>query len=382
MENLFDEKAVQSLDYLLHHFWVLRKEQPVMYQMIRERQKVLQHFANEKLGLRLHIHQQFIKLEKIPVEPESWMGIQTFQEPLDYMVFCYGLAFIEGKGVDEQFLLSELCEEIRTIGFQEIKIDWTMYQHRKSLIRVMKILIELHLIETIDGNLQRFDHHEEEEVLYQVTIYSRYFMRSFPEEFTQYQRVQQLIDDDQKFISEDERRKRVYRKLFTSPALYRQDGQDQDFLYIRNFRNRLSDDIERHSDFKLHVFKNVAFLSATEPKQYYQLFPNTRAVTDIMLQLSKYLHEHLEKYQPQENGDIVLTTGQFNQILEELRADLNDGWAKHFREKSINAIRVEVVAELELWKMATQEESFIHIHALLGVLVGTYPKDYKQEVAK
>ena len=66
MEELFDEKAVQGLDYLLHHFWVLRKEEPTMYQLIRERQKVLQRYVNDKLGLQLHVRQHFIKLEKVP----------------------------------------------------------------------------------------------------------------------------------------------------------------------------------------------------------------------------------------------------------------------------------------------------------------------------
>lgn len=377
MEQLLDEKAVQGLDYLLHHFWVLRKDQPVMYRTIRERQKVLQRYVNDKLGLRLHIHQQFIKLEKIPVTPESWMGIQDFQDPIDYVIFCYALAFIESKGVDEQFLLSELSEEITVFSQEQLILDWTLYQHRKALIRVIKFLLDLHLIQTIDGNLHRFDHHEDEEVLYEVMIYSRYFMRTFPEEFTKYENVKQLIEDDRKFISEDERRKRVYRKLFTSPALYRQDAQDQDFLYIRNFRNRLSEDIEKHSDFKLHVFKNVAFLSATEAKQYYKLFPNTRAVTDIMLQLSDYLHAEQEDYPARENGDIVLTAGQFNHIIEALRELYGDGWSKYFREKSTNAIRQELISELTHWMMATEEDGFLYIHSLLGVLIGKYPDDYK-----
>lgn len=272
MDELFDEKAVQGLDYLLHHFWILRKEEPVMYQQIRERQKVLQRYVNEKLGLQLHVRQHFIKLEKVPIQPQSWMGIQHFQATLDYTIFCYALAFIEGKSIEEQFLLSELCEEIRAISYEQIELDWTLYQHRKSLIRVMKVLVDLHLIETIDGDVRLFDHHEEQEVLYEVTIYSRYFMRVHPEEFVAFDNAQQLLRLEHQFTNEDERRKRVYRQLFMGPAIYRQDGQDQDFLYIRNFRNRISDDIEKHSDFKLHVFKNTAFLSVTEPKNIMSYF--------------------------------------------------------------------------------------------------------------
>ncbi len=379
MDERFDEKAIQGLDYLLHHFWVLRKEEPAMYQLIRERQKVLQRYVNDKLGLQLHVRQHFIKLEKVPIYPESWMGIQDFQTPMDYMIFCYALAFIEGKSIEEQFLLSELCEEIRAISDEPDELDWTLYQHRKSLIRVMKVLVDLHLIETIDGDVQRFDHHEEQEVLYEVTIYSRYFMRVHPEEFTAFENAQQLLAMEHTYTNEDERRKRVYRQLFTTPAMFRRDSQDQDFAYIRNYRNRISDDIEKHSDLKLHVFKNVAFLSVTEPKKYYDLFPNTKSVTDIILQLSNYLHAHIEQYRPQENGNIVLTEGQLNGILEELRETFGEGWAKLYRDKSIAGVRQDVVEEMVNWRMASLEEGFIELHALLGVLAGAYPSDYKKE---
>ena len=82
MEEVFDEKAVQGLDYLLHHLWVLRKDNANMYRQIRERQKVLQRYVSDKLGLQLHVHQHFIKLDKLPVKAESGMGIQQFTTPM------------------------------------------------------------------------------------------------------------------------------------------------------------------------------------------------------------------------------------------------------------------------------------------------------------
>jgi uncharacterized protein (TIGR02678 family) len=341
---------------------------------------VLRRYIHDKFGLRIIVHQNFIKLEKIPVEPERWMGIQHFQDPIDYGIFCCALSFLEGKAVDEQFLLSELCEEIQGDFPSESRLDWTLYIHRKSLIRAIKVLMDFQLIRAIDGDIQRFDHNEEQEVLYEATTYSRYFMRSYPDDFTSYSHWRDLLEEDWKLNQEDERRKRVYRKLFFSPGLHRMDQQDQDFLYIRNFRNRLSEDIESHSDYELHVYKNTAFLSVGEAKNYHQVYPNTKASTDIMLQFSSYLHEHHMEFPPKENGEILMTEGEMEQILENMRKEFEGGWSKYFREKSTTAIRTELLEAMQEWMMVEVEDetSFIKIKPLLGVLTGSYPKDYQE----
>ncbi|MDQ0214468.1 uncharacterized protein (TIGR02678 family) [Oikeobacillus pervagus] len=377
----FDEKAIQGMDLLFHQYWILRAEHPEWYQLIREREKVLRRYINDKFGLRLIVHQHFIKLEKIPVQPERWMGIQHFQEPMDYAIFCCALSFLEGKSVDEQFLLSELCQEIQADFPGEFELDWTLYIHRKSLIRAVKILIDFQLIRTIDGDIGRFDHNEEQEVLYEATIYSRYFMRVYPDDFTSFKHWSELLKEDWKLNQEDERRKRVYRKLFFSPGLHRIDKQDPDFAYIRNYRNRLSEDIENHSDYKLHVYKNTAFLSVSEPKQYQQVYPTSKASSDIILQFAKYLHEHLDQFKPKENGEIVMTEGEMDGAVETLRKQFEKGWSKYFREKSTNAIRMELIEAMKDWMMVEvdEESSFIKLKPLLGVLTGTFPEDYKGE---
>ncbi len=374
----FDEKAIQGMDLLFHHYWILRSDQPEWYQLIREREKVLRRYISEKFGLRLIVHQHFIKLEKIPVEPERWMGIQTFQEKMDYAIFCCALSFLEGKSVDEQFLLSDLCQDIQSDYPGEAHLDWTLFTHRKSLIRAVKALMDFQLIRAIDGDIGRFDHNEENEVLYEATIYSRYFMRTYPEDFDTYSHWRDLLQEDRHLIQEDERRKRVYRRLFFSPGLHRIDSNDPDFTYIRHYRNRLADDIEKHSEYTLHVYKNTAFLSTSESKNYQVTFPSTRATADIMLQLSHYLHSNLDRFAPKENGEIVLTDGDFDHIIDTLRAQFEAGWAKYFREKTTPAIRAELIHEMMEWLMVeVDESSLIKIKPLLGVMTGTFPLDFE-----
>lgn len=102
--------------------------------------------------------------------------------PLDYSIFCCGLAFCERRSIDEQFLLSDMTEDIQDLYPGEFPLDWTNYQHRKSLVRALNKMVELSLIKTVDGDIELFKNHEDHEVLYEVTVYSRYFMRTYPDE--------------------------------------------------------------------------------------------------------------------------------------------------------------------------------------------------------
>lgn len=377
-ENLFDDKAKRGLQLLFDHYWILRSDQPEWYQMIREREKVLRRYIDEKFGLRLMIHRHFAKLEKIPLEPETWMGIQHFQEPMDYAIFCCALSFLEGKAIDEQFLLSEFCDSIRADYPGDIPLDWTIYTHRKSLIRAVQVLTDFKLMKTIDGDVNKFDQNQEQEALYEVTIYSRYFMRSYPEDLFHYRNWEDILSEEWKLQGDDERRKRVYRQLFMSPVIYRKEQNDPDFLYLRNFRNRINDDIEKHTPFQFSLYKNAAMLTVGEPKSYQTIFPNQKTSSDLVLQLSNEIHSHKGRYAPNEWGVILLTKGEFEKLIETIKEKYSSGWSKAYREASISTLGKELLDVLESWLMAevNNDTGMIMLKPLLGLLSGTYPKDF------
>src|SRR5690625_2044004 len=227
--NNFDEKAQTALRMLLEKFWILRLEEPELYQLIREREKVLKRYTEEKMGFDLIVHQHFIKLEKIPVEVKSWMGIQEFQEARDYAMFCCALAFTENRSVDEQFLLSDICEDIKDMYPGEFALDWTNYNHRRSLVRVIKQMEKLSVLKPVEGQIDQFAMDEELEVLYETTIYARYFMRSYTKDLFEYESEEDIFQSEWDRHEADERRNRVYRKLMISLVVYGEGEDDPDF---------------------------------------------------------------------------------------------------------------------------------------------------------
>ncbi|PRO66505.1 TIGR02678 family protein [Alkalicoccus urumqiensis] len=373
---MFDEKAVDALDILLHQFWVLRSREPKAYQLIREREKVLRRYIEDKFGLHLLVHPHVIKLEKIPVEPKAWMGLAGFQEKRDYVLFCSAMAFLEEKAVEEQFLLSELTEEIRQM---EEDVDWTVYTHRKSLIRALKALTDLELIRLVDGHLQPFDMDQEQEVLYETTVYGSYFLRAFPAPLSSFSGVDAVQQAEQDMQRDHERRRRVYRKLFFTPAVQREGADDADFLYIRTHRSWLMEDIESHSPFRLRVFKNTALLTVDHPKPSQTVFPDTKAVSDVLLQLASVLHEERGTLEVFETGEVLLTHGEFEALLEKTRRRFGSGWAKYLRESSVQAVKKECLEAMKAWEMAVEshDQAMIYVQPAAGILAGTYPDDYE-----
>lgn len=378
----FDEKTQEALGILFEQFWVLRAEEPMTYQLIREREKGLKRYLSEKFGFELIVHQHFIKLEKIPVDPKGWMGIQDFLTPHDYAIFCCGLAFTERRSVDEQFLLSDITEDIQDIYPGEFPLDWTNYQHRKSLVRALKKMVELHIIKIVDGDIEMFANDEEQEVLYEVTVYARYFMRSYPDDLFRFDTTREILDSEWQRHQADTRRKRVYRKLMFSPVVYRESEDDPDFAYIRNYRNRLRDDLEETTPFQLEVFKNVAMLVMPERKQRYTLFPDQKAIMSIALHFQTYLREHISQYAINTLGEIKLTAAEFPQLVKVIKDQYGHGWSKKYRDLGYATIAEELLQLYKEWEMVFVEENtgMIILKPTMGRMTGHYPEDFAMEV--
>ena len=375
----FDDKAKAALEQLFERFWIVREDEPLTYQMIREREHVLRRYCTEKFGYRLIVHRYFIKLEKIPVEPESWMGIQAFQHPRDYALHCCLLAFLERKSVDEQFLLSEICEYLSVEYPSHMTLDWTNYEHRKSLIRVLNVAPSFNIIRTVDGEIVGFVQNEAQEVLYEVPVIARYFMRSYSKDLCQFNSIQDILNEEYSKDSSEYRRHRVYRKLFLSPVTYRGSLDDADFLYLRNYRNRIKADIEEHTDYRFELYKNAALLSVKVNSTLKTSFPNAKAFSDVVLQFAYVLREHLNLYPISELGMIKISHPDFESMTMEVSERFQNGWSKALRDASIKQLSNDLLQVLIGWKMASVEEGsqMILLLPLLGRTVGIYPNDFK-----
>lgn len=385
LETGFNEQQQDALALLFEEYWILRVKDPAFYQLIRENEKALKRYISEKFGFSFIVHKDFIKLEKVPVEPKSWMGIQDFQAPRDYALFSCGLAYVESRAVEDQFLLSELTDEIAELYPGMFGLDWTNYQHRQSLVRVLKKMEELDLIVEIDsesGGIEGFARSGEQEVLYQTTVYSRYYMRNHTYSLRECDTIEDILQMDWDRNQEDLRRKRVYRQLMFEPVVYRKSEDDQDFDYIRRYRNRVREDIEEHTPFDMHVTKNMAMLSLPEQKQRFESFPDRKAISSVALHVQTVVKEQQDEYEINSFGEIHLTRAQFERIVERVRERFQHGWSSEYREKSgLKKIVEDVLKQLSEWSFLRVEKDtgFIVLEPAMGRMTGQYPADFEGE---
>lgn len=236
---------MRELEILLGNRWVLKAENKELYYRIRDAAAEIRKFTAEKMGCQLIENALLVKLEKIPVIPEPFMGVQEFTAKEEYAFLCVVLMFLEDKDAGEQFILSQLTEYI-ALHMPGETVDWTLYTNRRRLIKVLRYAISQSMLKITDGSDEAFMDSVTGEVLYESTGASRYFMRTFSRNIMGYTRPEDFKQSDWFDINEDKgiaRRQRVYKRLLFAPGMYRRDGSQEDFEYLKYYGRRLSEDL-------------------------------------------------------------------------------------------------------------------------------------------
>lgn len=170
---------MKELEILLNRRWILKSEDKELYYRVRDAVGEIRKYVTDKLGCQIIDNSLLIKLEKIPVIPEQFMGIGQFSSKEEYVYLCILLMFLEDKDAQEQFILSQLTEYMTAVMPGEIT-DWTLYNNRRKLIRVLRYTVEQGMVRVTDGTDDVFMDDAGGEVLYENTGASKYFMRIFP----------------------------------------------------------------------------------------------------------------------------------------------------------------------------------------------------------
>lgn len=379
-----------SLDALLENYWILREKDPEEYEnIISNITKEEQEFIKQKLGYKLIINPYLIKLEKIPGVPRAWMGITEFQSKLEYVFLCMILMFLETKSSKEQFILSGLIEfiENNTLNIQmgDVTIDFTSFKQRQAMVRVLKFIRNLGFIKLYDGDESRFAESISNDALYEITGVSKFFVRNFTSNIMECNSYVDIYKQEQLGLEQDkgiERRKRVYRRLFVENAVYHENDDDQDFAYIRNYKNILMKDCDMFFNSSLEVHKDVAYIVLSDEKNYKNVFPCNKAISDVTLFVNRKLRKLVDenKLKINDNDEVKISNIEWKEILNSVRTEYGNGFSKEYRTLAEEDFVKEVsdyMKEFEFIKVNTENKN-IEVMPITWKIIGKYPKDFEE----
>lgn len=373
---------MRALETLLSRRWILKSRDRELYYQMKDAVAAgeIRKFLMEKLGFQIIVNPYMVKVEKIPAKPENWMGILEFKEPIQYVFFCIILMFLEDKEAEEQFVLSELTEYVQG-KYEAEQIDWTVYSYRRHLIKVMKYCVSCGILNVDDGSEENFAKDDTSEVLYENTGASRYFMKNFTQDIMDYTSVEDFEKEEWIDVNEDRgivRRQRVYRRLLMSMGMYKTADNEEDFAYIRNYRNMIQGELTELFDCELHVHSDSAFLVLGEDCRMGRCFPEENTLSDVVLLTNELITDKIDR------GEIpVLFGGQirvpketFRDIVEECKEKYGQGLIKSYREMTSGEFFKEVRAYMLEIEMIEEEKEDVLIRPVAGKIIGKYPEEF------
>lgn len=376
---------MNTFEELMNHRYIIKAKDKEKYYHIKDDLGNMKEFVTEKLGYRLINNNALIKLEKLPGQALAWMGIQDFDSIMEYVIFCMILMFLEDKEPEEQFVLSKLTEYVKA-NYPEGGIEWTIYDHRRKLIRVIKFCMRQDLFYSTDGNEEGFAADVETEALYENTGVSKYFARNFTQDISNYQEPEDFFQSDWLNMNEERgriRRQRVYRKLLLSMGVYREKDMDEDFAYIRNYRNVIENDMEKFTNCQLQVHKSSAYLLMGEDSGLGKMFPGNNSISDAILLLFSQIQKKVEqgKLKPGVNETILISALEFQELLYQCKRNFHAGFAKKYRDMSQEEFAKEMQEELEQFGMIERDmvTEDVTIMPVAGKLSGRYPEEFNRK---
>ncbi len=377
-----------TFEKLLENYWFIKDINPEEYRNIKnDITEEMQNFIKYKLGYKLIANQYVIKLEKIPGIPKSFMGILEFDTKMEYMFLCLILIYLEEKTRGEQFILSELLDYIQNIiveiNLNDIEIDFTKYSHRKSIVKVLKFIKEMAFIKLYDGDENKFAENIENDILYEVTGVSKYFMRNFISNISDCNLYSDIYEKEQLGLEQDkgtERRQRVYRRLFTENVVYKEETNDKDYNYIKNYRGAINQDVDKMLESTLEVHKNGAYILLTENKNYKNTFPSNKGISDVVLFVNKEIKNKLTngEYKADINDLIYISNIEMLKLVREVKQNYQKGFSKEFREMQEEELLEEIVKYMKEFDMIreSKESNEYIIMPICFKIIGKYPKDF------
>ncbi len=269
------EKIQSVLIELLKEEYILRDSSKNWYRLKEYRDEVYKYFR-DYFGYELIVSNNIAKIQKFSLVGEKTKGIETFSSNEEYAILALCLDFLEDKYEGETILISELLEYI--VSNYPIEQDWKERSINLSLVKVLRYCVEKDLLKKLDGSETDFINETEEEILYENTGFSKYFMNNLPYNISELDTLEKIESYNIKDLNQDQivRRSLMENFIVNSDFPY--------YPYLLENKDRFSLDFEHLLDMRLICFKEFSYLiKQEESSNVSKSFPGNNNLEKILV---------------------------------------------------------------------------------------------------
>lgn len=151
-------------------------------------------------------------------------------------------------------------------------------------------------------------------------------------------------------------------------GLYRDQETEEDFAYIKNFRNMIQGELSELLDCELHVHRTGAFLILGEECRMGRCFPEENTLSDIVLLVNAEIVERIDRGQidPGPEEKILIYKEAFTEILETCREKYRGGFIKTYREMMAKEFAGEITGYMKELGLAQEHHGDMWISPAVG----------------
>ncbi|WP_246042166.1 TIGR02678 family protein [Cohnella pontilimi] len=376
------ERKQACVHALLNRPWILKEEDQDLYFSIKDHYEELREWFMDQAGFPLIVTRSLAKLERTPVVPHAWMGFEEFREVRDYVFFTYCLWYLEGKTEMDQFLLSDIVEEVREqMAIGGLESDWRHYHHRLSMARALKKLTSLGVLIMVDGDENDWAQNENKNALYECSPHSRYVLRRFPQDLTTYSSMEDLADPILYADTPDgqniRKRHRVFRRFLLEPVVLDRYWDDDSLPYVLMQRRYIMDHMQRMLGMEGRRYREGLLFFHPELTGEAALFPTLSGVSDLVLliagELRRQMNQEGSRFYMEPDGSVRLERSEMEGLLLRLQERHREYWSKEFRESSSALLAEFCFEHMEQWRLGEWEDAN---HFLVSPVVARWNAEY------
>ena len=357
--------------YLLEKDIITRDDEK--FYEISSNEKELATYFKKFYGWNLYKDRYIIKLDKIPSNPESYMGNNEFDTKDDYCIYIAFLIALESYSKGQPFRFKDIFNKLKSNLEKTMDISWEKSYYRRAVKRVFEYAEKKKLIVNETDKMINISENDIEEVrvYYKKTRYCspRYILNNLNNifSFKNYEDFKSYDLEEAK----NQPKNSLFRKLISKPVVYLSELtiQEKEVLKNKKLMERFADEIEGN----IHYHKNCIFLFFQD-LQIGTIYPGKVNILDTMiLVLNNSLREKVKMGEITINSDDTfnLERDSLTSLIKDYKLK-NKDWLKDSSlfTRDDTTLTGEVIDRMKEWLFLKEENGKLIFYPAIGKITG------------